>query len=108
MKFSDNYLLDTKVYIVISNCGNILKCFGNKQNAYIFATRECFEYIEENDNNKHILEDIYNVDADEYNDFTKKLELIHKNWVNLIKSDMDYYSIVHVEEHQLNTEDCFV
>lgn len=109
MRISDDIMSDENIYIVISNGGKVLKCFGNKENAYGFATRECFKYCSftMNENNKEIIEEIYNVDADEYADFTTKLELIHKNYIHLIKTEMDYYNLVRVEEHELNTEDIY-
>lgn len=108
MKLSDDYMYDSKLYIVISNSGVIIECFGNEENAYSFAIRECFKYIDENDDNKHIFEDIYNVDSDESANYTKKLDIIHKNWSYLIKTEMDYHDLVNVEEHELNIQDIFV
>ena len=107
MKINDDQMIDTTVYIVISNSGKILKCFGNEENAYSFATQECFKYIEENDTNKSILEEIYDVDADEDADFEKKISLIHGNYEKLIRTEHDYYNLVHVEEHTLDTNDIY-
>jgi hypothetical protein len=108
MKVNDDDIIDTIIYIVINNNGEILKCFGNEDNAYSYAIRECLSYIEENDSNKHLFEELDNIDKDEKGDFKQKLEIIHDHYENLIKSDVDYYYLVRVEEYDLDTNDIFV
>jgi hypothetical protein len=47
MKIDCDDIIDFTIYIVKRNSGEILKCFGNEENAYSFATRECFNFIKE-------------------------------------------------------------
>lgn len=108
MKIQDDDILDFKIYIVISNCNRIQKCFGNEENAYLYATQECFNQIEEKENNKHIFEMIYNADSDLDADYTTKLKIIHDNFNDLIKSERHYHHLVYVEEYILDTEDIYI
>jgi hypothetical protein len=107
MRVYDDTIIDTKIYVVINNNGEILRCFANEDNAYSFAIRQCFNYIEENNSNKHVFEELDNIDKDEKGDFKQKLEIIHERYEKLIKSDIDYYHLVRVEEYNLDTNDMY-
>ncbi len=56
----------------MNNNREILKYFANKDNAYSFAICECFNYIE-NNSNKHIFEELENIDKLENSDFKEKI-----------------------------------
>ena len=100
MKIVDDEMYDNKIYVAITNNGIILQCFGNEENAYTFATRECFKYI-------NITDEISNIDSDIDADFKTKLNLIHEKCMDLIKNCDDYYHLVRIEEHTLDTEDIY-
>lgn len=108
MKINDDEILDFTIYIVKRNSGEILKCFGNEENAYLFATQECFKYTRETLTNKHIFENIYNVDADLDADYTTKYNIIHENYNLLIQSDICYHYLAIVEEHSIDTNDIYI
>lgn len=108
MKVYDDTIIDTIIYVVINNNGEILRCFADEDNAYVFAIRECLNYIEENNLNKNVFEELDNIDKDEERDFKEKLEIIHAHYEKLIKSDIDYHYLVRVEEYNLDTNDMYV
>lgn len=103
----DNEIENFNIFVVISNKGKIVKCFGNEENAYSFATRECFKYIEENYDNKYLFKRIYDADDDYDSTYKTKLEIIHENYELLVRTDLDYHELLRVEEYELDTNDIY-
>lgn len=101
MRFEQGQLLDNSIYVIINNKGEILACLCNEESAYAYAVRECFKFIDENDLNKNIFDEL----EEEECSYEEKLNIIHNHHKKLIKTSDNYFDLAIVEELQLFDEE---